>query len=241
VTLDPRPILLPALRRPVAVVAMVAALVVVALGVIYGGTSSGGTFDRWLQPWLDRSTAALHPLALSIDFCGEPVGLAVLVVALTGVSLWLRRPRMAVLVLVGTGLSITATTVIKQFAGRTIHETFLSYPSGHTASATAMAMAAVMLGWHRLRPVAAFALLMGVALVVGAAAAWAQAGLVAHYPTDTIGGWCTALAVVPATAWLIDRIAAGWKARQRPPPGDPARTDRPGPDGALRRSGGTPA
>jgi membrane-associated phospholipid phosphatase len=213
VTLDPRPILLPALRRPVAVVAVVAALVVVALGVLYHDTSSGGAFDRWLQPWLDRSTEAWHPVALAIDFCGEPVGLAALVVVLTGLSLWLRRPRMAVLVLVGTGLSITATTVIKEFAGRTIHETFLSYPSGHTASATALSMAAVMLVWHRLRPAAAFALLMGVALVVGAAAAWAQAGLVAHYPTDTIGGWCTALAVVPATAWLIDRAAA-WLARR---------------------------
>src|SRR4051794_1100594 len=148
----------------------------------------------------------------------------------------LNRLRMVVLVLVGTGLSITATTVIKQFAGRTIHATFLSYSSGHTASATAMAMAAVMLGWHRLRPVAAFALLMGAALVAGAAAAWAQAGLVAHYPTDPIGGWCTALAVVPATAWLIDRAFPWWNAHRRPPPpADPARTDRPGPDGALRR------
>lgn len=191
-----------------------AALVVIALGVAFAGMSGGGAFDRWLQPWLTSSTTAWHPLALTIDFCGEPVGLAVLVVVLTGLSLWLRRPRMAVLVLVGTGLAITATTVIKPFAGRTIHETFLSYPSGHTASATALSMAAVFLVWHRLRPAAAFALLMGVALVVGAAAAWAQAGLVAHYPTDTIGGWCTALAVVPATAWLIDRAAA-WLALRR--------------------------
>src|SRR3954454_16480826 len=233
-TPDPRPILLPALRRPVAVVGFLAALMVVALGVVYGGTSRGGTFDRWLQPWLDRTTAAWRPVALTVDFLGEPVGLAALVAALVGVSLMLNRLRMVVLVLVGTGLSITATTVIKQFAGRTIHTTFLSYPSGHTASATAMAMAAVMLGWHRRRPVAAIALLMGAALVAGAAAAWAQAGLVAHYPTDTIGGWCTALAVVPATAWLVDLAFPWWIARRRPPPPvAPARTDRPGPDGAL--------
>jgi undecaprenyl-diphosphatase len=196
-------------------VAVLAALVVVALGVLYAGTSSGGAFDLWLQPWLTSSTTAWRPLALTIDFCGEPVGLASLVVALTVLSLVLRRPRMAAQVLLGTGLSITATTVIKHFADRTIHETFLSYPSGHTASATAMAMAAVMLVWHRLRPVAAFALLMAVALVAGAVAAWAQAGLVAHYPTDTIGGWCTALAIVPATAWLIDRTFAWWDLRRK--------------------------
>jgi undecaprenyl-diphosphatase len=75
-------------------------------------------------------------------------------------------------------------------------------------------MLAVLLCWHRLRPAAALAALLGAALVVGALAAWAQAGLVAHYPTDTLGGWCTALAVVPATAWLIDRTAAWWQARR---------------------------
>jgi undecaprenyl-diphosphatase len=29
----------------------------------------------------------------------------------------------------------------------------------------------------------------------------------AHYPTDVLGGWCTALAVIPVTAWLVDRLA----------------------------------
>jgi undecaprenyl-diphosphatase len=32
-----------------------------------------------------------------------------------------------------------------------------------------------------------------------------------HYPTDTIGGFCTAVAVVLGTALLIDR-AARWRA-----------------------------
>ncbi|HEY0450385.1 phosphatase PAP2 family protein [Actinophytocola sp.] len=213
----PLPTLPPALRRPLAVLAVLAAVVVVALGVRFAGESSAGPLDAKLLPWLESSTSAYRPLALTIDFAGEPVGLASLVVLLTAVSLLLRRPRMAVLVVLGTGLTITATTAIKPFVNRHIHGDFLSYPSGHTASATALAMIAVMLAWHRLRPVAAFALMLAVALVVGAAAAWAQAGLVAHYPTDTVGGWCTALAVVPATAWLIDRAAA-WRTSRRTVP-----------------------
>jgi len=69
--------------------------------------------------------------------------------------------------------------------------------------------------WQRLRPAAALALLYGVALTAGAAAAWVQAGLVNHYPSDTKGGWCTALAVVPATARLVDHVASRWSVRER--------------------------
>ena len=216
-----QPVLPPAVRRPLAVVAVLAALVVGVLAVVFAGDHTGSAVDRALDPWLESSTTATEPLPKVIDFAGEPVGLASLVVLLVVVSLLLHRGRVAALVVLGTGLTITVTSVIKPFVGRTIHEVFLSYPSGHTASATALAMIAVMLGWHRLRPAVALTLLFGVAIVVGAAAAWAQAGLVAHYPTDTLGGWCTTLAVVPATAWLIDQAAdrmASIRARNRPGP-----------------------
>ena len=141
------------------------------------------------------------------------MGLAVLVALLVGVALLLRRPRVAVLVVLGTGLTISVTSALKPLVGRTIHDIYLSYPSGHTASATAVAMCAVLLVWQRLSRAAALALLYGTAFVVGAAAAWAQSSLVAHYPSDTVGGWCTALAVVPATALLIDYAAVRWSIR----------------------------
>jgi undecaprenyl-diphosphatase len=227
---EPLPVLPSALRRPVAAVAVLAALVVVVLGALFAGDSAAGSLDSRLLPWLESSTTAARPLALTIDFAGEPVGLASLVVLLTVISLLLRQPRTAALVLLGTGLTISVTTVIKPLVDRTIHGDFLSYPSGHTASATALAMTVVVLAWHRLRPAAALALLYGVALVVGAAAAWAQAGLSAHYPTDTVGGWCTALAVVPATAWLID-----WYATRRRAVGGPGVAVAPARQGRDRR------
>jgi undecaprenyl-diphosphatase len=41
--------------------------------------------------------------------------------------------------------------------------------------------------------------------------AWAQIDLTAHYPTDTIGGFGTALLVIPATALLVDKfIESSW-------------------------------
>jgi len=201
------PALPPTLRIPLAVVAILSTAVVVVLGIRYAGETTAGPLDSQLQPWLTDTVFAHLRLALVIDYAGEPLGLAALVTLLTVLSLVLRRPRMAALVLLGTGLTITMTSLIKPLAGRIIHHEHLSYPSGHTASATALAMLAAMLAWHRLHPAAALALLLGAALVVGAAAAWAQAGLGAHYPTDTLGGWCTALAVVPTTAWVVDLAA----------------------------------
>ena len=49
--------------------------------------------------------------------------------------------------------------------------------------------------------------------MAGAAMAWSLTAQTVHYATDTLGGLCTAFALVPATAWLIDRttdrVAAG--------------------------------
>lgn len=214
---EPPPILPQALRRPVAIVAVLAALVAVTLALNFVGDTAPASFDRAVQPGLESSTTAMSGLANAVDYAGEPVGLAVLVTLLVGVSILLRRPRVAVLVVLGTGLTISATTALKPLVGRTIHGIYLSYPSGHTASATALAMIAALLVWHRLKSrTAALALLYGAAMVAGAAAAWAQAGRLAHYPTDTVGGWCTALAVVPATGWLVDHAAARLSIRAPP-------------------------
>lgn len=57
--------------------------------------------------------------------------------------------------------------------------------------------------------------MLGASLVAGAAMGWAQVALGAHYPTDALGGWCTALAVTPAAARLVDRLVD--RPADRPP------------------------
>ncbi|MBO1415304.1 phosphatase PAP2 family protein, partial [Streptomyces sp. FH025] len=117
-----------------------------------------------------------------------------------------RGLRAAVFVVVGVGVAVGAATVLKHVVGRTIHGGGnLSYPSGHTAFFTALALAVAMVV-ARGRGRWGVGLGLGVALAAGAAMGWAQVTLGAHYPTDVLGGWCTALAVVPATAWLVDRV-----------------------------------
>jgi undecaprenyl-diphosphatase len=56
---------------------------------------------------------------------------------------------------------------------------------------------------------------LGASLVAGAAMGWAQVALGAHYPTDALGGWCTALAVTPPAARVVDLLADRLTGRRR--------------------------
>ncbi|MFD8816739.1 phosphatase PAP2 family protein [Streptomyces sp. NPDC059627] len=206
-----RALLPPALRARLGLVAALATLVVVVLGVLYAGHSEPSRVDRWIiAPTADGVRPPWRHIALALDFLGEPAGSVMVIVACVAGCLLLRRPRAAVLVVAGVGLTVGTTTLLKHLVGRTIHGPGnLSYPSGHTAFFTALALMAALLATGRLGlgRTAGGSLVLGAALVAGATMGWAEVRLGAHYPTDALGGWCTALAVVPATAWLVDRTA----------------------------------
>lgn len=217
-TAGPSPTVLPPpLRAWLGMIAALATLTVVSLGVLYAGHSRPGMLDAWLQPAVDGVPPLWRQTALATDFLGEPAGAAILVVAAVTGCLLLRRPRAAVFVVASAGLTVATTTLIKPLAGRTIHGAHLSYPSGHTAFLTAFALTVALLAAGRLglgrKPGALLVLAAG--LVAGATMGWAQVALGAHYPIDAIGGWCTALAVVPATGWLVDRVADTGRGQRR--------------------------
>jgi undecaprenyl-diphosphatase len=202
-------VLPPSLRGWLGPIAALAALVVVVLGVLYADDSKPGMVDARISAALDGVGPPWRHVALALDFLGEPVGAATLVVALVTGCLLLRRPRAAVLLVAGVGMSVGTATLLKSLVGRTIHDGSLSYPSGHTAFLTALALVVALPATGRLGlgRTAGTLLVLAAALVAGAAMGWAQVALGAHYPTDVLGGWCTALAVTPATAWLVDRMA----------------------------------
>ncbi|MFD9027314.1 phosphatase PAP2 family protein [Streptomyces parvulus] len=190
-------------------VAALAALVVVALAGLYADGSRPGALDRRVGPAAEDAGPAWRDVALGVDFLGEPGGAALLVAAASAGALVLRRPRAAVFVVLGPALAVLVTKLLKPLVGRTIHDGSLSFPSGHTAFLTAFALAVALLATGRTGPGEPVgpALVLGAATAAGAAMGWAQVALGAHYPTDALGGWCTALAVTPVTAWLLDRTA----------------------------------
>ncbi|MFC4961271.1 phosphatase PAP2 family protein [Streptomyces mauvecolor] len=207
---EPTPAVPPQLRAWLGLIAALAAAVVVVLGVLYAGHSEPGMVDRWVQPAVDDVRPPWRQVALAMDFLGEPAGAATLVVAAVAGCLLLRCPRAAALVMAGAGITLGMAALLKHLVGRTIHgDGNLSYPSGHTAFATALALVVALLATGRfgLGRTAGRLVVFASALVAGAAMGWAQVALGAHYPTDVLGGWCTALVVIPATAWLIDRAA----------------------------------
>ncbi|MFH9350836.1 phosphatase PAP2 family protein [Kitasatospora sp. NPDC017646] len=205
--LPPTPVpavLPPSLRGWLGPVAVFAGLVVVALGVRYAGGGGPGRVDARIGAAVDGVQPPWRSVALVLDSLGEPVGATALVVAVVTGCLLLRRPRAAVFTVVAVGVTVGAATLLKHLVGRTIHDGNLSYPSGHTAFATALALVLALLGAGRQ---GRYGLWPAAALVAGTVMGWAQVALGAHYPTDALAGWCTALSVVPATAWLVDRTA----------------------------------
>jgi membrane-associated phospholipid phosphatase len=233
---DGPPALPPALRRPIWIMAVLAALVVAVLAAHYSGETAAGRLDSWAQTAVASLLPHPGPGTLLIDLLGEPLVTAVLAALLAAACLVLGRRRLAVVTVVGSGLTGVATTVLKPVIGRTIHGSHLSYPSGHTAAATVLALVLTLLAVDLLRA----GRLPGVLLILtgagaaGATMTWSQVAIGAHYATDTLGGFCTAIAVVPATALLVD-----WSRSRRHGTANPHRSIATN-HGAKRRSGDQP-
>lgn len=188
---------------------MLSGLVVILLAIRYAGSAEPGRLDQ--SVWM--TVAAVWPrpgmkAAVAVSL-GHPFVIIALAGLLSVACLTLRRGRLAFLALAGPGLTGLLTTVLKPMVARTIGGDNLAYPSGHTGAATALTFVIMLLVVDLLHPkrLPAVVLVLAGAGSVGAMMALSLVGLRIHYPTDTLGGLCIAMAAVPATAWLVDRFA----------------------------------
>jgi membrane-associated phospholipid phosphatase len=201
-----RPTLLPdRLRLPAVALAALAAVVVGVLGVRYAGDSVPGRVDGHL----DRAVDALpgHGIARMVIDLGSPAFVSVAAAVLAVICLRGRRFRAAALAVAGPGLTGLVTTVGKPAFDRTIgHGGDLAFPSGHTGGATALALVIALLvaGTRRWGPGGTAALAALCAITAGAAVGTGMVVAGQHYPTDVIGGFCTATAAVLAVALVLD-------------------------------------
>ena len=207
----PRQDVLPAaLRRPALLLAAGCAAVLTLLAFLVAGTSTATPFDAWVE----RVIATHHTLHSQWTgwaiVVGEPVTVIAGAVLLAGWCLRTGRRPLAAVVVLGPGLTGLAETVLKPVVGRTIADGSLAFPSGHTAGATALGLAAALVIAAVVRERRA-EWLTGLTVVTAVGAGTVALGLIgehAHYPTDTIGGLCLAVVVTVLTVLGVDRVAA---------------------------------
>lgn len=166
----------PALRRPVGIMAGLAALVCALLAAHYSGDIAAGWLDRWAQTAVKSLLPRPGPGALLIDLVGAPLVTTVLAGLLAAACLALGRHRLAVVAVAGSGLTGVATTVLKPVIDRTIHGSNFSYPSGHTAAATVLALVVTLLAVDLLRAggLPGLLLILAGTGAAGATMAWSQ-------------------------------------------------------------------
>lgn len=204
------------LRRPAAVAVGLATLVFALLASRYAGESGYGRIDGHAENLVDSLASAHLWILRRFSELGSPPLVIVAAFALCGLCVALGRRRLAVVALVGPGLTGLATTALKPAIGRTMEHGGFAYPSGHTGGATSIALVAALLVVSVVRPgrITGIALIVTIALVAGGTIGTAMVAIGAHYPTDTVGGFCAAVALVLGTALLLETAAAWWHARR---------------------------
>jgi membrane-associated phospholipid phosphatase len=80
--------------------------------------------------------------------------------------------------------------------------TSYGFPSGHSANAAAAALVGVLLAWPRLGRSGRVGAVVAAAVFTAFVGA-SRVALLAHWPSDVVGGWLLALAVVPLVARAV--------------------------------------
>lgn len=163
--------------------------------------------DQTLLRAITATTASWSVVAAEdASLLGSEIVVASITVLLAGALAWRRRIHDACFIVVAIGGSVLLTLVVKRLVERgrpiaffRVAESGYSFPSGHTLSATCLALAIGFLVW---RSGARRALKMVGSMLLAAAVAVVAASrliLGVHYPTDVLGSallgvaWMTAL------------------------------------------------
>jgi membrane-associated phospholipid phosphatase len=204
-----RPLLADHARGPVVVVIFLAIIVVAVLGMRYANQDAAGSLDRTLDTFIRTHIRQGQPLVRALVMLGNPLPATIVVAAVAAAAAVARRWSGVVLTIGGTLAAVTITELILKPLVMRLRYGHLSFPSGHstTVAAVAIATSILLTGAQRPRSLAV-RLVAGVVPIV--VAAGVAVGLIAehiHYATDTLAGCCVAAATVLTVALLLDVIA----------------------------------
>jgi membrane-associated phospholipid phosphatase len=196
-------------RGPVVVVSFLAIIVVAVLGMRYANQDAAGSLDRTLDTFIRTHIRQGQPLVRALVMLGNPLPATIVVAAVAAAAAVVRRWSGVVLTIGGTLAAVTITELILKPLVMRLRYGHLSFPSGHstTVAAVAIATSILLTGAQRPRSLAV-RLVAGVVPIV--VAAGVAVGLIAehiHYATDTLAGCCVAAATVLTVALVLDVIA----------------------------------
>jgi membrane-associated phospholipid phosphatase len=195
--------------RPVVVIVVACAAVVLGLGLLFHHQRDGLPLDHAVYGMVYRNFVGERGLLQAMLVPTEPVLLVIVVALFFMLAVARRRPRVALLAVVGPLLAVGLNAVVfKPLVDRTINNGNLAYPSGHTTGLVAVLTVLVLATVTSRAPKPLVSLVIIVALVVTVVAATALVGMKYHYVTDTVGGACLAVATVLGVALAIDAGAA---------------------------------
>lgn len=150
-------------------------------------------------------TARRHPLWGATEWRSlfEPVPFGLILIAIVGMAISDRRPKLAAAGFAGCLLAVSLAGLLKPIVERrqqyhwspwfpNQYQGFLTYPSGHVAGSAACATFAWFVLSRHTR-------LAALAFVVPVAVAWAMIALRSHYPADAIASFLLAPVIVAGT------------------------------------------
>lgn len=189
---------------------MLCAFVTALLGVRYLGESQGGWMDHLAVRAVGEVFAGREWLLHIMATPSEPIPVSLVITIVAVAAAVRRRPGVVVLVTAGPVAAVVlASVILKPIFGRT-SDGGLVFPSGHTASLVSVLTVLTLLAAataNRRRRAVLIAITVAGSLALTAALMIALVGLGYHYLTDTVGGFCSAVATVLAVAHLIDRVS----------------------------------
>jgi undecaprenyl-diphosphatase len=210
----------------------VVAALLLAFGLIAAAVMKGATleFDRYVifafRSSANNFSAPVGPplvqeMARDVTALGSFSVLGLLLVAVTGYLLLVRKREQALLVLVAVLGGVVVNSLLKVAFGRPRQDLFApaarvftaSFPSDHAAmSAIAyMTLAALLARTIASRPVRIYLMAVAITLVVLIGASRVYLGV--HYPTDILAGWCVGSAWALACWTIMTRL---WPGSARP-------------------------
>ena len=180
---------------------------ILAVLVSTGVTQS---FDSAVLLWINQyANATLDAFFVSFTQLGGLVFMVVAGLALLAYFLYKKRYSDALFAAVSLGGVAVVNVILKSIFERPrpdlwdwlIHETSMSFPSGHATATMALAMCILILVWRTKWRLAACITLFLYVVSIGISRLY----LGVHYPTDILGGWLLGIAWVTFVAWMIRR------------------------------------